>query len=389
VLIGIAAALSLLLFLSATIPRWPKARPGQLGRPLEMVRNQYPVPSPVNAAVADLDGDGHLDLVVTSRDGSVRIFPGSGSGAFGNAQVLAATPGTNPFHVFVTDLNRDGRPDLVIINSRQFEHAAEVLLNRGSFQFEHAAWLGGHPTKLAFGDFNGDGLVDFAIADRKNSSLSIYLGDGKGQFRESARLPIEDATGFGIVAADFNGDGKLDVATAEYHTGSGHGLTIFLGDGHGGLAKHAGYVVGLAPLDLATGDFNGDGIPDLAVAELHGAVSILIGKGDGTFSRPRPYDTGRGPGSVVAADLDADGNIDLLLLNEHSNDATVLFGRGDGDFPDAITLPTSVYPDGLVIADFDRDGRLDFALAATAGNVLDVQLNRTGSARRFWDSFHR
>jgi hypothetical protein len=381
---GAAGALSL-LFLLAAIPHWPKVREGQLDRPPQVVRTQYPVPSPVHVAAADLDGDGHLDLIVTSADSSVRIFPGTGTGAFRQAVLLAATPGTNPFHIYTSDLNGDGRPDLVIVNSRQYEHPAEVLLNRGGFHFEHAGWIGVHPTKIAFGDFNGDGFADLAVADKQDSSLCIYLGDGKGQFRQSAHRQIEDATGFGIVTGDFNRDGKLDVAIAEYRTGTGRRVLTFFGDGRGGLGKGAGYAVGIAPLDLAIGDFNGDGIPDLATAELHGGTSILLGAGDGTFAATRQYQAGLGAGSVIATDFDGDGNSDLLLLNEHSNNASVLFGRGDGTFQPAVSLPTGVYPDGLAVADFDGDGRLDFVLAATGSNVLDVHLNRTRLARHFWD----
>jgi hypothetical protein len=382
----IAAALALsAVSIAAGIPRFSRSREGQLRRPLSTVRTQYPLPSPIHVAVADLNGDQHADLLVTSgADFQVRIYAGEGTGAFREAIVLPRAAGLKAFRVYVADINHDNLPDLVISPSRNERQPTEVLLNRGNFHFEHAASINVHASKLAFGDFNNDGNVDLVLGDRTDSSLSIQLGDGKGGFHESARVPAEDVTGFGLVVADFNGDGKLDVANAEYRKGTGRRVSTFFGNGDGGLVAASSVAVGLAPFDLAVADLNSDGIPDLATAEMYGGVTVLLGTSDGAFHTARHYDAGAGSGSVVAADLDGDGTLDLLVLNEHSNDASVLFGRGDGTFHAAVSIPTGGYPDGGVVSDFDRDGRLDFALAATNSNMVDVHLNRTPAARHSW-----
>jgi hypothetical protein len=129
---------------------------------------------------------------------------------------------------------------------------------------------------------------------------------------------------------------------------------------------------------VALGDFNGDGIPDLAVANFGdrgnngqgGGVSILLGKGDGTFDAAVNYTAGLAPGAVTAADVNGDGILDLAVTNLNSNDVSVLMGKGNGTFGAAVNYPVGPFPAGPagpVVRDFNGDGVPDLAVVFAGG----------------------
>lgn len=383
-----AAALLAVVAFAAAIPRVPKTREGQLRREPALIRSEYPLEHPLYVAAADLTGNQRLDLIVSNgADGQFSVFANDGNGTFGKPMTLPVASAQRVKRVYVANLSDRKLPDL--ITSTRGGSPAEVLANRGRFQFEHVASIGSRVTKVAFGDFNGDGRIDIAAMDAADSSLSIYLNLGEGRFQQSSRVPVEDVSGWGIAAVGLNGDGNLDIVSAEYRSASGKRVLTFFGNGEGGLSPGAAYTVGLAPFDMIVGDFNHDRVSDIAVAELHGGISVLLGNRNGTFQNARSYAAGAGCGSILAADLDRDGHLDLVVLNEHSNDASLLFGQGDGTFADAVVLPTGKYPDGLAIADLDSDGRLDLAFAETNSNAVTILLNRSLPARRWGLPFSR
>jgi hypothetical protein len=211
----------------------------------------------------------------------------------------------------------------------------------------------------------------------------VLLGNGDGTFGAKS----DYATGNGPVSVaigDLNGDGKPDLAVASAGSYPNYygTVSVLLGNGDGTFGTKTDYATGSNPRSVAIGDFNGDGKPDLVVAnQLSSTVSVLFGNGNGTFGARCDYGTGNAPSSVAIGDLNGDGKPDLAVTNEGSptasNTVSVLLGNGDGTFGARIGYGTGSGPSSVAIGDLNGDGRLDLAVASGAG--VSVLLNTGGS----------
>ena len=234
-------------------------------------------------------------------------------------------------------------------------------------------------TAAAVADFNGDGIPDLAVTGYTNygtsGSVTILLGNGDGTFTTKS-TPAAGIDPISITVADFNGDGIPDLAVVNNNDGSGNGsVTILLGNGDGTFTQAANspITVGNYPSSVVVGDFNGDGIPDLAVTNGNnsynpplGSVMILLGNGNGTFTQAAssPITVGYDPVSVAVGDFNGDGILDLAVANEQSSTVTILLGKGNGTFAQATNSPISTSePNSVAVADFNEDGVPDLAVA--------------------------
>ncbi|HVS99469.1 MAG TPA: VCBS repeat-containing protein [Solirubrobacterales bacterium] len=175
-----------------------------------------------------------------------------------------------------------------------------------------------------------------------------------------------------VAIGDFNGDGKPDLAVANRRSDS---VSVLLGEGDGRFAAEADYATGSSPFSVAIGDFNGDGRPDLAVANSGSdSVSVLLGHGDGSFAAKADYATGTFPISVAIGDLNGDGKPDLAVADAGSGNVSVLLGIGDGSFTPKADYATGTEPCSVAIGDLNGDGKPDLAVANRRSDSVSVLL---------------
>jgi hypothetical protein len=234
---------------------------------------------PSQVATGDFSGDGELDVAVTDNSsGNVDILLGLGRGRFGAPATFPAT--ATPGGIVVSDFNEDGKLDLAISNYATMD--VRILLGdgQGGFSTANIYLAGGNCSEVSAGDFNHDGHQDLAVSVFNLGSadhIGIFLGNGDGSFDVGASIPVGDPRGNAVV--DMNGDGNLDIVAASY---SDNNLTFALGDGSGGFATIGSFLLGQKlsqPLDVATADFNHDGIQDLVtIGHAHDYYAVLIGR---------------------------------------------------------------------------------------------------------------
>jgi len=195
---------------------------------------------------------------------------------------------------------------------------------------------------------------------------AVNYGTGAGT------SPVAVATG------DFNSDGVPDVATANNGDGS---VSILIGNSDGTFQAARNYSLGagIKPDSIACGDFNGDGKMDLATANSsNDNISVLLGNGDGTFPTPVNYSTGMGtaPISIIMGDLNQDGKLDLATADVSTGEVSVLLGSGNGTFQAAISYPASpgINPYSITVGDFNGDGKPDVATANAGSNDVSLLL---------------
>jgi hypothetical protein len=229
---------------------------------------------------------------------------------------------------------------------------------------------------IVAGDFNGDGIPDLVVVNEVTNEFLYLQGKGDGTFLPPVSTSMAGATSLApeaIVAGDFNGDGKLDIAISHPYAGvgvlggGGTLVTVHLGDGAGHFSNGAVITTGATPTSLATGDFNGDGIPDLAVGAADDtAVWIHLGNGDGTFKSPTRYpitELALGtPMDIATADVNHDGHLDIVAAAGER--VTTLLGDGNGGFA---ALPAFDVPGEfaqIALGDLNGDGNIDLVVAS-------------------------
>ena len=245
---------------------------------------------------------------------------------------------------------------------------------------------------VAVADLNGDGKADIVVANCGSSGsacnsaglVGVLLGNGDGTFQTVVTYGSGGAGAYAVAVADVNGDGKPDLMVANncasasncgsYGPGS---VGVLLGNGDGTFQPAVAYGSGgLDAVSVAVAEVNGDGKPDLLVANFcsncqnygYGSVGVLLGNGDGTFQTAVTYDSGGwATNSITVADLKGDGKLDVIVAQCSGptegcipGEVGVLLGNGDGTFQTTVNYSSGAnYPDAAVVADVNGDGKLD------------------------------
>jgi hypothetical protein len=341
----------------------------------------------LGVASGDWNGDGNDDFAITSASaGQVWVLFGNGQGTFGpevpdGRTGLRLTAGSDPGSLLATDVNNDGRLDLVVANLSGDNVQVFLGNGAGGFQLATTPAVGDRPEQVEFGDFDGDGRRDLVVANRLSNDLSLLFGNGDGTFRPQIRIPVAGGPR-GVDVVDFNGDGRDDLAVAALTADE---VAVLMGNGDGTFAPAARYAAGDGAALLVAADFNRDGRQDLAVANnLSDDVSVLLGNGDGSFASQVRYPALDSPQAIVAADFNGGGVIDLAVMSDQLGVISVFLGNPDGTFRPQARYDAGSFSRGLTVADFNRDGAKDlgFANANASGSVIFGRGDGTFASQR-------
>jgi hypothetical protein len=344
--------------------------------------------APTGLAAGDMDGDGDVDLVTANPSNDVcTILHNSGSGSFGSPTTVWTLE--TPYDVVVADFNNDGAFDIGVACSETTGTGTgwvAVLLNLGNGNFSWRV-VGNGALSASFsvssGDLDNDGDIDFVVPTpfRYWNYLGWFRNDGAGSFIPRYIEAPGDSGMYSITIADFDGDYDLDLAVGHSRGVLSNKVSLLRNDGTASFSQWATHAVGNLPLALTNGDIDGDGDLDLIAANAgDNTIRILANNGSGVFTVNPSLTVGNYPIAVAAADLNGDSQLDLVTANHNSDNISVIFTCSDAD-GDSIcaaddNCPTVANP---LQTDTDADGKGDVCdNCPTVANPLQTDTDADG-----------
>ena len=346
-------------------------------------------PHPRIIISGDFNSDGKADLAWsndydnvsgTEVAGTIGIAINNGTATPFSSVTATGTIGNNPYGLIATDLNGDGKLDLIAANSPSTGNGSiSALLGNGNGTFQSAVntTVGTRPRYFAAGDFNRDGKQDLALSQTSSdNNLRILLGNGSGGFSSQSTLSMGvEAAPRGVISADFNADGYLDVAVSSV---AGDNVSIFLGSGDGNFNTRKVFAAGDAAYWMASADFDRDGLPDLAITNdsaTSSSITLLLNRttiqrysSSSETTRAAKIEASRTPAdnapegvSVQAIDSDGDGLREAVT----DRDGRIIDGNRDGiaDAEQAHVTGLRLIGDGALSTDYG-------AVAVAPGVIL-------------------
>ncbi len=357
---------------------------------------------PLSTAMADLDGDGKPDLVAANGNKTISVLRNistNGNTLFANKVDFSA--GNAPFSLAVADLDGDGKLDLVVTN--QNDNTISILkntstpgiINNSSFATKIDFATGNVPLSVAIGDIDGDGKPDLAVTNNSNNTVSLFRNTStsgtidNSSFAAKVDFPTGNAP-FSVTIGDIDGDGKPDLAVTNFNSST---VSVFRNSSTKGtidtnsFVAHVDFSVGNVPRSVAIRDLDGDGKADLIVlgnlmvstlkntstpgiinsSSFAPQVNFIAGSSLTSFST-----------SLAIGDLDNDGKLDLVITNGGSNTVSILrntASKGSISLASQQIFSTGNAPFSVAIGDLDSDGKLDLAVANASSSTISVLLN--------------
>ncbi|MFB6232129.1 MAG: T9SS type A sorting domain-containing protein [Salinibacter sp.] len=327
-----------------------------------------------STSIADVNGDGNLDLLITGDSDSGRtatVYLGDGQGGFTEAGAGLTGVGFGS-STSIADVNGDQNKDLLITGAdTNLDPTATLYLGDGQGGFSEA---GAGLTRVLQGstsiaDVDGDGNQDLLITGRDandNPTATLYLGDGQGGFSE-ANAGLTRVLQGSTSIADVDGDGNEDLLITGGDTSGNRTATLYLGDGQGGFSEAGAGLTRVLQGSTSIADVDGDGFQDLLIAGNDGndrTATLYLGDGQGGFAEANAGLTGVWPSSTSIADVDGDQDKDLLItgFSDSGPTATLYLGDGQGGFSEAGAGLTGVIESSTSIADVDGDQDKDLLI---------------------------
>ena len=357
--------------------------------------------TPYSVSFGDLNGDGKADMVTANFGANTfsvllnTTTPGASTPTF-SANTDFAT-GTGAYATAIGDLNGDGKPDIAVANYN--ETSVSVFINTTTpgastptFTAKTDFTAGTNPASVTFNDFNGDGKSDMAVANYGSNTVSVFFNTttpGSATPTFSAKTDFATGTGpYSVAAGDFNRDGKPDMAAANYDATS---VSVFLNTTTPGastptFSAKTDFTAGTNPSTVSIRDLNGDGVPDLAVAN-YGSNSVSVffntttpNASTPTFSAATDFATGSGPYTVTLGDFNRDGKPDMAATHYNINSVSVFLntttpGAATPTFGAVSFYTTGTNPSSVSICDLNGDGKPDMAAGNETSNDVSVFMN--------------
>ena len=360
--------------------------------------------NPFSVAISDLDGDGKSDLVLANQiDNTISVLrnistSGSITPTSFAAKVDFAT-GVNPFRIAIGDVDGDGKPDLVVTNGGS--NTISVLRNTSttgsitatSFGPKIDFVVGTSPFTVTIGDVDGDGKPELIAAGTNATFVSVFQNTSTpGNITASSFAPkVDFATGsapYSVAIRDVDGDGKPELVLAKLTTSVGvmRNTSTPGSINASSFAAIVDFTTGSGSISIAIGDVDGDGKPDLALANGGGSNTISVLRNTSTtgsinvssFALKVDFVTGSWPYSVAIGDMDGDGKADLVVANDQSNTVSILRNSSasgsitTSSFETKVDYGTGNSPRAVAIGDMDGDGIPEITIANNGTNSVSV-----------------